>query len=294
MRWWVAPACGLLALTSCGSRTGLLVTLGVEDAGPPIVDASPPPTDALMAEPIRYLVPSQAPEGVYTYALGQFDPPTAVFTDPVQLSCLAAVGDRPIALAPRCDGTVFVQFAGGSLWRVEAGTLNCSILEPPWPRIAVDASNADAPLALTSSFSPSGAEQLYFVAPRMLLSSQDSFGWVDPTTLIIGYLGTIPVRSSTVRLTADSAGQLFAFEPVVIEEIDETTGDFVSQSPVPMGTSSLQSVALWGGDFYFFNVTSTDATDVVRWTPNNFSTTPAGHTDRLVVAAGVSPCAPLH
>jgi hypothetical protein len=121
---------------------------------------------------------------------------------------------------------------------------------------------------------------------------QDAFGWLDPTTLAITYVGS--VRVPVLRLTASSAGQLFAFNPAEVDEIDEATGNVPSQTPVPMGASPLQTFALWGGSFYFFNVNASDATDVVRWTRGDFSTRPAGHTDQLVLAVGVSPCAPLN
>jgi hypothetical protein len=58
----------------------------------------------------------------------------------------------------------------------------------------------------------------------------------------------------------------------------------LSGSPAP----DVQAFAFWGGDFYIFV-----AGDVWRFRPSDGSTLQIAHTDDVVVAAGVSTCAPL-
>lgn len=295
MRSWVACACGLLALGGCGSRTGLLVTLGVEgaeDAGPALDAGAPsdatPSVDARVASPIYALLPAQAPEGVYTYLLLEFDPPAGIFAPPEPLSCLAAVGDRPIAVAPRCDGSIFVAFAGGSIWRIDAGTRNCTVLDPGYR-----AQNLEPPQSLTFGISPEQDERLYLVTVESGGTDPATFAWLDPASLVVTPLQPVPARMR-LRMTATAAMQLFFYDEDGVERIDESTGATLSRTVLPAaGPWNGQPFAFWGGAFYFFDVSTSDETDVVRWNPGEATTTLAGHSDALILAAGVSPCAPL-
>jgi hypothetical protein len=148
-------------------------------------------------------------------------------------------------------------------------------------------------VGLTSAIGPNDAELLYFVEATEP-NGLDPFGSLDPVTLAITFIGSVPGRA-TVQLTANSAGQLFFYDEAGLEQIDQATGNTVAQTPVPaIGTTTAHPFAFWGGAFYFFSVNAMDSTDVVRWAPGESATTPAGHSDLLIVGAGVSPCAPLH
>jgi hypothetical protein len=246
--------------------------------------------------------------------LMRFDPPTATFARVVEITCLPPI-QLPTALAVGREGNPYI--AGISidrqLLRVDTVTGACQ-------RTGFEPNLAGFGMAF--SMDPtSGTDTLYAVEDGELAS-------LDTSTFNRTIIGPVSVMNTSGSanagtasfLTGTSAGDLFTTYPlslvppspplqrsrsqpgtmvsvpmVSIGEISKSTGavtDRWSFTLPATDPSQIQAFAFWGGDFYFF-VTPGAGTAVWRFRPSDGSTVQVAQTTDIVLAAGVSTCAPI-
>ena len=101
--------------------------------------------------------------------------------------------------------------------------------------------------------------------------------------------------SPGVRGSRSRPGTMVTPPMVSIGEVSKSTGavtDRWSSTLAATGPSQIQAFAFWGGDFYFF-LTPGAGTSVWRFRPSDGSTVQVAQTNDIVLAAGVSTCAPI-
>jgi hypothetical protein len=280
-----------VTLPGCGSRTGLLSPL---DEAPPIDAALPPlgsqdatfPADAAPSTLVRVLVPSSAPEGIYQYGLAEFDPASGAFSDARTLSCIATVGDRPVALACACDGTVYVQFLEGSLWVVSPGTFDCAVTPFDFRSDGL----GTAP-SLAFGIDASLAERLYFFSPAKAQPSPGLFGTLDRTTWRVAQSQPMAMGAQ-VHSSANASGEVYLLDGSSMWQLDAATGARTALGLSPPGTGATTPFVVWRSAFYFFDIQSLGTTDVLRWNAVSGTSALAGQTSMMIVAAGAPPCVP--
>ncbi|MDP8998808.1 MAG: hypothetical protein M3O46_01715 [Myxococcota bacterium] len=244
----------------------------------------------------------------------RFDPPAATFARVVEIACLPPI-QLPTALGVDRQGNPYI--AGISidrqLLRIDAvaGACHRTGFEPNL-----------AGFGIAFSMEPrSGGDTLYAIEDGELAS-------LDTSTfnrMIIGPVGVMTTSGSGSAgtasfLTGTSAGDLFTTYPlrlvpssppaqrsrsqpgmmvsppiVSIGEVSKSTGAVTDRWSLTLpatGPSQIQAFAFWGGDFYFF-VMSGAGTAVWRFRPSDGSTVQVAQTPEIILAAGVSTCAPI-
>lgn len=316
MRRFLRPLCFLilaalvLASASCGSRTGLSL-------GEP---ASCPDSARGM-----YVLT----EGASLDARGmlwRFDPSTATFASVVGIPCLPPI-HLPTALAVDRAGNLLI--AGISLdrqlLRVNAATGACQAtgfspdLTGFGMAFSTDGFGGDTLYVVQSSQLASLDTSTWVVTA---IGSFDATSWngssasarfmtgTGAADLFATYPFAVPPRCTPLGrdwLTGSCTPS--AFPTTTIGRVDKATGSVTDVwsltmpptiPPGPSGAGPLaprpplnvEAFAFWGGDFYFF-VAPGSGTVVWRFRPSDGSTVQIAQTDSVVLAAGVSTCAPL-
>jgi hypothetical protein len=291
--------------TSCGSRTGLDTSFSVSADARQGTDCS----DSARAIVVLTKAPSSDTRG----QLLRFDPQAAAFSPVVTVACLPPI-QLPTALTVDREGNAYV--AGVSLDRhvvhVDTSTGACN-------KPGLTASISGFGMAFSSD-TPGKSDTLYIV-------DDGKFESVDPSTfstVSIGTFGPVGPQSApvfgrgliAVYLTAGSAGDVFTLDTSVpsavrpafslpvaptmsIGRVDKATGAVTDAWPVSVPNLSpdwsgvsLGGFVFWGGDFYFF-LDGGPGTVVWRFRSSEGSMQQVAQTDRVILAAGTSTCAPL-
>jgi hypothetical protein len=101
------------------------------------------------------------------------------------------------------------------------------------------------------------------------------------------------------EFTGNSLGELWGFFPMaatpVVARIDKGTGTAVETYPLPSLSNDANAWAFahWGGSYYIFYKTFSDASTNVYKLTNGTLTTHIANTGKYIVGAGVSTCAPV-
>jgi hypothetical protein len=291
---------------ACGSRTGL------DDAFLERSDAAPSTESTDCPDPARSIfVLTQAPSSDAHGQLLRFDPQASAFSSPVTVPCLPPI-ELSTALTVDRQGNTYV--AGISIdrevVRVDGITGACQ-------ELGVAASVSGFGMAFTGG-AARGRDALYVVdGPELDVVDSSTFrrAAVAPFDSAGATDGAAPERywpspgssNITVYLTGTAQGDVFALgssKPLVtpaftsIGQVDKSSGAVTDQWSVGVpdiwpiyNGRNLRGFAFWGGDFYFF-VVSGPGTVVWRFHPSDGSTQQVAQTDSVVLAAGVSTCAP--
>jgi hypothetical protein len=227
--------------------------------------------------------------------LSTFNPPTKVFADLGTLNCPAQFLATPFSMGIDRNATAWVLYSSGELFRVDtANNLACT----------------------KSSWQPGrGGHQVFGMG-----FSTDTAGGTTDTLFIAGGQGpTVPTsmlarldmttfQPATVgnvtgwpELTGTGSAELWGFFPATtgtrVDQINKTTGMAARsfQLPTLNGMPTAWAFAFHGGDFWIFlaNPSTGDRTTVFQMNGMTGAIAGMTSTNRKIVGAGVSTCAPV-
>jgi hypothetical protein len=219
-------------------------------------------------------------------ALYQFDPGTTMMTSLGQIQCndpLATVN----TMAVDRQGTAWVEYTDGSLFRVETASLTCTATA--FSPSATTSSNWGACFAIDSV---GGSTATFYIAESGKLQT------IDTTTLAVTTIGSLMAPGSNVpELTATASAELYGLfpgSPWVLAQINRTSAAVLSQTNVnalatAVPTPENWAFAAWGSDFWFF-VGDGTSTDIFRYNASTGATTMVTTTSAIIVGAGAPPC----
>ncbi|MBK6512676.1 MAG: hypothetical protein IPG04_00815 [Polyangiaceae bacterium] len=235
---------------------------------------------------------SEASKLIYIIGQGNqlysFAPQTLTVTPIGVVSCPSG-GATPFSMAVDRSGTAWVIFSDGHLFTVDVATAACAATsyQPNQQGLSTFG------MGFVATTPGSDVEEL-FVA--------DYFGSgiaaLDTSTLTLGPLRDYDQLYTGAELTGTGDARLFGFFqgfPIIISEIDKSSGAILSQAPQPtINIGSGWAFAFWGGDFWLFTNPSGVGSQIDRYRPSDGTTTTVftGIGDNIV-GAGVSTCAPL-
>jgi hypothetical protein len=296
-----------VVVAACGARTGLPVgeSAVVADAAPPeagpdVVDAPPdvppdlPPDvhqeDCAEAGITFIYVVTQANE------LFSFNPPTAAFTKIGDLDCPDGNGSSPFSMGVDRQGTAYVVFSpDGELYKVSTATAACEATD------FVANQQGFSTFGMGFATKQNGPDEALFIADSTLQTPSLGIATIDTQSFALDFIAPFPPdnQSTGVELTGTGDGRLFGFfvggpDGESIREIDKSTGQILSTTPIDLANPADFAFAFWGGDFYLFHADAPQGpTTVTRYRPADGTLVdlpnqlPTG-----VVGAGVSTCAP--
>ena len=238
------------------------------------------------------LVPPHYCNGIFAFDTDNhlyfFDPIKLTFTDIHRLDCPAMGNAQPFSMAVGRDGIAWVEYTSGELFQVDTDTGACSATKfaPNQPGFRTFGMGfaADAP--------GSPDETLYIANDG---SMDPRLGRIDLKSLLVAPIGPLPADA---ELTGTGSGELWAFFGDVLAHagrIDKRTGVVVEDVPMAaVGDASRAgfAFAFFGGDFWLFIYTGGFTRVYQLHRPSNQVTLPLPNTNRHIVGAGVSTCAP--
>jgi hypothetical protein len=244
----VAPLLvSIAAVPACGSRTGLDVPTGTAptDAG---IDVTPPPADGGADAGL----PCSSPV-IVVYAL-----------DPVgQIHALNPISGADTVLgAPQCGNDnvqwtmtatrdhAFIVYTDWTVYEVNLGTLACK-------RTPFDPSA----LGLLGEFGVAavgaGRTERLFAYGETSGPKGPLLGTCDTTSYSLSLVGTVapPPGAFPVNLTADEAGNLFAYAPASpswVFELDASTARMLRSAATGVGTGSTWATVAYEGQLFLW------------------------------------------
>ena len=220
-----------------------------------------------------------------------FDPKTKTFRPIGKLSCPTA--STPVSMAIARDAFAYVLYKSGELFKVATDNLACTATA--WQP---DATFTTFGMGFSTDAPGSTSETLFIAGGPMGMTSS-KLGRLD----LAGFSAQAgPDLVGFPELTGTGDAQLWGFFPQgatspFVARIDKTTGAFLTNHPAPAlaGAARRWAFAFWGGRFWIFFERGTDlSTHVWEMKLSDGTVTEAlGETNRKVVGAGVSTCAPI-
>jgi hypothetical protein len=267
--------------SSGGASSG---SLGGGDAGKPTGECND-------ATRLIYVITDQS-------ALVSFKPETATFSQVGLIACPSG-GATPTSMAVDRNGTAWVRYYDGSLYKVDTKTAACQ------PTNFVSGQLGFLQFGMGYSTDGVGTS-------RETLFLSDSLGGkglatLDTGTLKVSQIGTFDgaVAGRSAELTGTGDGRLyglFTTSPVTIAEIDKSSGRIKSTAEVADTFSGAAwAFSFYGGDFYVYTAPNAGGlpkdqlgSKVTRYRPSDKSTTVIkAALNFRIVGAGVSTCAPI-
>jgi hypothetical protein len=220
--------------------------------------------------------------------LVRFSPATMTLKTIGTLSCPTGGGfATPFSMAVDRKGTAWVLFNDGHLYKVSTKDASCVATS----FVVGQAGFTTFGMGFVADSSGSTTETLY-------VADYDGkgLGKINTSTLKLTFVGDYGSPLGAGELTGTGTARIFAFfnqTPVVVAELNKSTGKVIKQKPVsPLTVGGGWAFAHWGGDFFLFTAPSLSS----QITQYNFDTgtTKTVKTDLgyIVVGAGVSTCAP--
>jgi len=306
----------LLVCASCGARSGLPGPDHTSDAGAPdatadappdvVTDAQPDvatdaPQDVAVEAPPDVMPPSSCEDAGTTYVyviteqqlLYRFDPSSSTASGVGTLDCPS--NTIPFSMAVDRQGTAYVLYRDGHLFRVSTATAKCepTSFEPAqlgWKRFG---------MAFVAS--PGGDDETLFVAESSYQAPSLGLAKLDIQSLSLGFIAPFSGSlGNAVELSGTGEGRLFAFAlPAAgtgstLAEVDPVDATVSNKVAIPLGNfNSSFAFAHWGGDFYLFTSVGPSApTTITRYQPSDGSLVAVAQLANTVVGVGVSTCAP--
>ncbi len=190
-------------------------------------------------------------------------------------------------MAVECDGTAYVQFARGAMWRLGADAASCEVTP-----FAPAQQGFTSQLGLAVAPDATGTETLFFAGVPLSPGTGTVFGWLDASTFVAHPIASLPGAAGPTLLTEGPAGDLYAFFAQTIGLVNKTTGKLTTQWALPPSvTWSKQPFVFFGAAFYFFDLHSS-GTDVLRWELGARSVTRIGNLPTYVFAVATPRCGP--
>jgi hypothetical protein len=261
---------------------------GGNDAGGPL------PTCGAATQGFIYLLSEQE-------ELIRFDPMALTFTVIGQLDCPVSsfnpndplgAPPTPFSMAVSRGAVAYVEYNDGTLWQVDTMNAHCTAtaFQP--------LNNETFGMGFSSDAQGSAAETLYIsVASADGLCSDSRLGKILLPSFGTRNVGSYDQVSTCAELTGTGDARLFgAFEgnPFIIAEIDKTNGHIKSMMPTSVQVNGAMynfAFATYGGTFWLFVGPGT-STDVYQVDMASGMATKKTSTDKIIVGAGVSTCAP--
>jgi hypothetical protein len=236
-------------------------------------------------------------EFVYTLAednsLYTFYPPTLTFSKVGVLDCATSVG--PFSMAVDRNGTAWVVFIDGSLWKVDTANAHCV----PTPYPPNQSGFYTFGMGFSSNATGSSDETLFVSDSNLSSTGTKGLAKIDTSTLKLTPIGMYDQLDARAELTGTGDARLFgAFEgsPYIVAQIEKTDAKILTQAPqnpiMYAPDSSNFAFAFWGGDFWLF-VGPGGSTDVFHYQVSTGQTAKVSHVAFEIVGAGVSTCAPI-
>ncbi len=240
---------------------------------------------------------SEAAKLVYLFTqtaeLYSFDPPSKTLTSLGQLSCATTASPNSMAVAR--DGNAYVNYADGTIFKVDVKTLKCSATSftSSWTQMGM-------------GFSTNGTtnkDETLFVAKTTILGQTSELASVPlpPAALKPVQKFASAFANLSPELTGTGDGKLYAFfvdsnfgtaaKLVEISKTDATAVGTVTLSQIT--TVGAWAFSFWGGDFYLYYASATGNSKVGRYRPSDKSFVEYMTTSMRIVGAGVSTCAPI-
>lgn len=232
--------------------------------------------------------------------LYSFAPAEKKFTKVGPLNCQSSGGGKliPISMAVDRKATAWVNlrpddpFADGDLmFKVDTKTAACTKT-----RISGNIGG----MGFSVNQGTTDQETLFVIGAGTTLG-KSGLVKVDTTAETMSPVADL-VGDGELELTGTGDGRLYAFitKGMSLSQMDKATSvtsNTVSLSKVEQPQSPLYAFSFWGGDFYIYTATSTDAaktTNVTRYRPSDGSVDTAymRNIGFHIVGAGVSTCAP--
>lgn len=300
---WSFAALGAAIAAACGARSALLVDdlAAGGGGGTPVEDAGPDVADAKDAEDEPDVVTFDCAEAGVTYIylvtqenwLYSFNPADGSVTLRGTINCPSG-GFTPFSMAVDRQGTAYVVFGDGQLYKVSTLDASCELTD------FVPGQNGFVTFGMGFSTDEGGPSESLYVAEINFAAPSMGLGRIDPQTLDLEYIGPFSQNPGfAIELTGTGDGRLFGYfinspgPGGTMVEIDKQTGNILSSTPLPAGNSSSSlAFAFWGGDFYTFTSEGDGITDVARYRPSDGTVTGVTTLGATVVGAGVSTCAP--
>jgi len=232
------------------------------------------------------------------HLLSSFNPATLAFVDVGTLNCPNAAGFGTFSMGVERTGTAWVLYNSGQLYRVDTTNAACvtSGFVPEQDGMKLFG------MGFVSNTAGSFAETLHVAGgpETMDFDGDRTLGRISLPGLVFTGTGTV---QGSPELTGNRDGELFGFFPSQFSpraaRLNKVTGAEVEtwELPTLAGVPRAWAFAFWGGSFYLFLKRDTDvSTRVYRLDVTNGQpsvSTVISNTNRSIVGAGVSTCAPL-
>jgi hypothetical protein len=274
---------------------------GAVDAGTPV---SPPAFDATVpvvtgggggdgcsdAAKLVYVIDQDG-------MLSSFAPDTLTFRDIGRVSC--ADSGTPFSMSVDRKGVAWVVYSTGNMFNVSTSDAACT----PIARTAGDQGFTTFGMGFVAPGGDASADTLFIAGMPPLSLSLDFktyLGKITPGTLATTRVG--PLDDAVPELSGTGDGKLWAYyagsTPPAVAQLDLGDGRTLENhalTSIDASSARAYAFAFWGGDFWLFFASSTDASTTV-WQVDGKSFAQKAvlpNTGRLIVGAGVSTCAPL-
>jgi hypothetical protein len=295
----------LLALlcAACSSRSN---GGGADDGGAQggdggdLLDGGPTLGGGDGAVPPNQVGCSDASKLVYVVAkeggLYSFYPPTLEFKLIGQVTCNTG-GAVPFSMAVDRNGSAWVLYSDGSVWRVSTQDASCASTNYPPDQQGFH--------TFGMGFASDGADP---TRETLYVDDLDGkgLGHIDLASLALTKIGPFDgaLQGKNGELTGTGDGRLFGFFttfPAQVAEIDKGSGSIKSNVPLQdVSTGTDWAFSFWGGDFYMYTAhlngglpQNGTGSDVTRYRPSDKSVTVLKQNVGFrIVGAGVSTCAP--
>ncbi len=227
--------------------------------------------------------------------LYSYYPATGAFTFRGFLDCPASFDTSPFSMGVDRQGTAYVVYTDGNLYRVS--TLDASCEATDFIPGQAGFFTFGMGFALDEV---GGTEDKLFVAEISFNGPSLGLATIDTETLELEYLGPFSENpSDRIEMTSSSDGNLYGFflnnvgTGGWVVEIDKTSAAIVESTFIQAGSGpSALAFAWWGGDYYVFTGNDDEGTNVTRYDPDTGSVNVITSLGSVVVGAGVSTCAP--
>lgn len=292
--------CVFALIAACGEGEARRLPGGWPDAGrfdSGVVDASLALPDGSLA------LPDCIDRARWIYVVDQgrrllrFEPTTLGFHDVSSGPLACPTTATPFSMAVDRDAVAWILYSDGRIYR--ASTVDGACVGTTHVPNQQGVSLFGMGFSAVSSLGPD--ENLYIAGSDGMLTA---FGIVDTTTFAFSVRGAVV---GTPELTGNALAELWGFfpEPTVprVAKLDRSSGaevesyELATLGPDFLGTGDPRSwaFAYWGGDYYIFHRTQTEAsTSVYRFHPGVAASMVRVIADSGldVVGAGVSTCVP--
>jgi hypothetical protein len=306
---FVSAAClALGAAASCGSRTELLAGEPIADAAPALQQDAPAdtPADVPASGPCSdpgaaniYAIGSGDDTNNYRKTLYRFEPTSRSFETVGHIHC-PGPASAPYSMAIDRQGTAYVDFSGGTFYRVDTRTAECM------PTAFDSSVNGFVTFEVAFVANPSGGGETLFASgdTQMPPHWRSTLGAIATGTMAWEVIGDYSAGSggtdSVIALAGTSDGRLFGLTRSEIVQIDPATAGVLTRETLHFMPNDYVSAGLayWRGDLYLFASAwlhdSTRQTVPVRYDPKSGSTAAMDDVqiNDTIVAAASSTCAP--